>query len=61
MYRMILGGMMMLFVLLVAITYEQQPGDPKTYANMLGGVIALIGVPGAALFIAGWRANNIKK
>ena len=58
MYRMILGGLMILFVILVAISYEQQPGDTRTYASMLGGVIAIIGVPGAALLFAGWHATN---
>ena len=61
MWRMILGSIMILFVFLVALTYEQSPGDTKTYANMLGGVIAIIGVPGAVIFFAGWRAYNRDK
>ena len=61
MYRMILGVLMILFVLLAAISYEQPPDDPRTYANMLGGVIAIIGVPGAVIFFAGWRAYNRDK
>ena len=61
MWRMILGSIMILFVLLGALTYEQQPGDTRTYANMLGGLIAIIGLPGAVLFFAGLRAINRNK
>lgn len=60
MLRMIIGGIMLLFVLFVAITYEQPQGDPRTYTYMLGGVSAIIGLPGAVLFFAGWRSKNNK-
>ncbi len=58
MWRMIVGFIMILFVLLVAITYKQAPGDTRTYTNMLGGVLAIVGIPGAILFFAGWRSRN---
>lgn len=61
MWRMITGSIMILFVLLSALTYEQQPGDPRTYSNMLSGLTAIIGLPGAVLFFAGWRAINRNK
>lgn len=55
---MIIGFTMMLFVVLVAITYKQAPGDIRTYANMLGGVLAIVGIPEAILFFTGWRSRN---
>lgn len=58
MIRMVIGFVMIIFVALVAITYEQQLGDPRTYANMLGGVVALIGIPGVVLVYIGWKARN---
>lgn len=61
MWRMILGSVMMLFVIVGAITYEQQSGDTRTYASMVGGAFAIIGLPGALLFFAGWRAQNHKE
>lgn len=61
MWRMIIGFIMILFVLLVAITYKKAPGDPRTYANMLGGVLAIVGIPGAILFFAGWRSKINKE
>jgi hypothetical protein len=58
MIRMVIGFVMIIFVALVAITYEQQLGDPRTYANMLGGAVALIGIPGVVLIYIGWKARN---
>lgn len=58
MIRMVIGFVMIIFVALVAITYDQQLGDPRNYANMLGGAVALIGIPGVVLIYIGWKARN---
>lgn len=58
MIRMVVGFAMIIFVALVAIIYEQQPDDPRTYAHMIGGALALIGIPGVVLFYIGWKAHN---
>ncbi|MEH6561914.1 MAG: hypothetical protein V7713_10820 [Marinobacter sp.] len=58
MIRMVIGFVMIIFVVLVAITYEQSSGDSRTYANMLGGIVALIGIPGLVLVYVGWKARN---
>lgn len=58
MIRMVIGFVMIIFVALVAITYDQQLGDPRNYENMLGGAVALIGIPGVVLIYIGWKARN---